>query len=71
MTLTAGRGPFSVDPAGWFSTPIADDLVFVEPHPRRVQAGVHADGVARAGLEGTPERLEHARAIALRMLAAL
>ncbi|HNM83413.1 MAG TPA: DUF427 domain-containing protein [Mycobacterium sp.] len=38
MTLTAGRGPFSVDPAGWFSTPIADDLVFVEPHPRRVQA---------------------------------
>ena len=27
--------------------------------------------VARAGLEGTPERLEHARAIALRMLAAL
>lgn len=27
--------------------------------------------VARAGLEGTPERLKHARAIALRMLAAL
>lgn len=27
--------------------------------------------VARAGLEGTPERLEHARAIASRMLAAL
>lgn len=38
MTLTAGRGPFSVDPAGWFSTPIAEDLVFVEPHPRRVRA---------------------------------
>ena len=27
--------------------------------------------VARAGLEGTPARLEHARAIASRMLAAL
>lgn len=27
--------------------------------------------VARAGLEGTPERLEHARAIAMRILEAL
>jgi uncharacterized protein (DUF427 family) len=38
MTLVAGRGPFSKDPAGWFSSPLPDDLVFVEPHPRRVQA---------------------------------
>lgn len=38
MTLTAGRGPFSTDPAGWYSTPIAPDLVFAEPHRRRVQA---------------------------------
>ncbi len=38
MSLVAGRGPLSKDPAGWFSAPLADDLVFVEPHPRRVQA---------------------------------
>src|SRR6185295_6955072 len=38
MTLVAGRGPLSKDPAGWFSSPLPDDLVFVEPHPRRVQA---------------------------------
>jgi len=38
VSLVAGRGPFSADPAGWFSQPIPDDLVFVEPHPRRVQA---------------------------------
>jgi uncharacterized protein (DUF427 family) len=38
MSLVAGRGPFSKDPAGWFSLPLPDDLVFVEPHPRRVQA---------------------------------
>ena len=38
MTLVAGRGPLSKDPAGWFSSPLPDDLVFVEPHPRRVEA---------------------------------
>ena len=38
MSLVAGRGPFSKDPAGWFSPALPDDLVFVEPHPRRVQA---------------------------------
>jgi uncharacterized protein (DUF427 family) len=38
MSLVAGRGPLSKDPAGWFSSPLPDDLVFVEPHPRRVQA---------------------------------
>ena len=38
MSLVAGRGPLSKDPTGWFSSPLPDDLVFVEPHPRRVQA---------------------------------
>jgi uncharacterized protein (DUF427 family) len=38
MSLVAGRGPLSKDPAGWFSSPLPDDLVFIEPHPRRVQA---------------------------------
>jgi uncharacterized protein (DUF427 family) len=39
MSLVAGRGPLSKDPAGWFAPPLLpDDPVFVEPHPRRVQA---------------------------------
>ena len=38
MSLVTGRGPLSKDPAGWFSPPLPDDVVFVEPHPRRVQA---------------------------------
>lgn len=38
MSLVAGRGPLSQDPAGWFSSPLPADVVFVEPHPRRVQA---------------------------------
>jgi uncharacterized protein (DUF427 family) len=38
MSLVAGRGPLSEDPAGWFSPPLPDDLVYLEPHPRRVQA---------------------------------
>jgi uncharacterized protein (DUF427 family) len=38
MSLVAGRGPLSRDPAGWFSSPLPVGLVFVEPHPRRVQA---------------------------------
>lgn len=38
MSLVAGRGPLSKDPAGWFSPPLPADVVFVEPHPRRVQA---------------------------------
>ncbi|MCF6388039.1 DUF427 domain-containing protein [Mycobacterium sp. MBM] len=38
MTLYAGRGPLSRDPAGRFFPPIPDDLVFIEPHPRRIQA---------------------------------
>jgi uncharacterized protein (DUF427 family) len=38
MTLVAGRGPLSSDPAGRFSTPLPADVVYIEPHPRRVQA---------------------------------
>lgn len=44
MTLVAGRGPLSSDPAGWFSPSLPADVTYVEPHPRRVQAfrGEHA-----------------------------
>lgn len=38
MSLVAGRGPLSKDPAGWFTPPLPADVVYVEPHPRRVQA---------------------------------
>ena len=38
MSLVAGRGPLSVDPAGWFSAPVPADVVFVERHPRRIRA---------------------------------
>jgi uncharacterized protein (DUF427 family) len=38
MSLVAGRGPLSNDPAGRFSPPLPADVVYVEPHPRRVQA---------------------------------
>ena len=38
MSLVAGRGPLSSDPAGRFSLPLPADVVYVEPHPRRVQA---------------------------------
>jgi uncharacterized protein (DUF427 family) len=45
MSLVAGRGPLSANPAGWFSSPVPDDLVFVEPHLRRVQAIVNGQTV--------------------------
>lgn len=42
MTLVAGRGPLSNDPAGRFWPPltgeVVGEMVYVEPHPRRVQA---------------------------------
>ena len=38
MSLVAGRGPLSADPAGRFSPPVPADVVYIEPHPRRVQA---------------------------------
>ena len=38
MSLVAGRGPFGHDPAGWFTPPVPAQPVYVEPHPRRIQA---------------------------------
>ena len=38
MTLYAGRGPFSRDPAGEFIPAVPLDVVLIEPHPRRIQA---------------------------------
>src|ERR1700759_4238652 len=37
MSLVAGRGPLSDEPAGWFSPTLRREVVYVEPHPRRVQ----------------------------------
>ncbi|OBG60412.1 DUF427 domain-containing protein [Mycobacterium sp. E735] len=50
MSLVAGRGPLSSDPAGRFSPPLPADVVFIEPHPRRVQA--FQDGRAVIDTEG-------------------
>jgi uncharacterized protein (DUF427 family) len=38
MTLVAGRGPLSDDPAGRFCPPVPAGVVYIEPHPRRIQA---------------------------------
>ena len=38
MSLVAGHGPLSTQPAGWFSPPITGNEVYVEPHPRRIEA---------------------------------
>lgn len=38
MSLVAGRGPLSREPAGRFSPPLPGEVVYIEPHPRRVQA---------------------------------
>jgi uncharacterized protein (DUF427 family) len=38
MSLVAGRGPLSSDPAGRFAPALPTDVVYIEPHPRRVQA---------------------------------
>lgn len=38
MSLVAGSGPLSRDRAGQLSPPADGDLVYIEPHPRRVQA---------------------------------
>ena len=40
MSLTISRGPLSPQPAGWFSSPVPPDLVYVEPHPRRIRASL-------------------------------
>lgn len=38
MSLVAGRGPLGSDPAGRFAPPIPADVVYIEPHPRRIRA---------------------------------
>ena len=40
MSLTTGRGPLGREPAGRFSEPIPAGVIYVEPHPRRIQARV-------------------------------
>ncbi|OBI11718.1 hypothetical protein A5712_09395 [Mycobacterium sp. E2327] len=41
MSLVAGHGPLSTAPAGRFSAPVPAGVVYIEPHPRRVQAFVN------------------------------
>jgi uncharacterized protein (DUF427 family) len=38
VSLVAGRGPLSGDRAGFFAPPLSGDLVYVEPHRRRITA---------------------------------
>jgi uncharacterized protein (DUF427 family) len=38
VSLVAGHGPLGPRRAGWFSAPVPRDIVYVEPHPRRVRA---------------------------------
>ena len=38
MSLVAGSGPLSKDPAGRFAPRVPANLLYVEPHPRRIQA---------------------------------
>lgn len=38
MSLMTGSGPLGGDRAGWFSAPVPDGIVYVEPHRRRIQA---------------------------------
>jgi uncharacterized protein (DUF427 family) len=38
VSLTTGRGPFSRNPAGRFNADLPAEIVYVEPHQRRVRA---------------------------------
>ncbi len=38
MSMVTGHGPLSSAPAGWFSPTVPAGAIYVEPHPRRVQA---------------------------------
>jgi uncharacterized protein (DUF427 family) len=38
MSLTAGRGPFSTDPAGRFDAPVPRPVLFWDPVPQRIRA---------------------------------
>lgn len=59
MSLVTGRGPLSSDPAGRFTPPIPAGVVYVEPHPRRIQAFLDGRAVIdteKALLVHTPDR---------------
>ncbi|MGV0834836.1 DUF427 domain-containing protein [Mycolicibacterium thermoresistibile] len=57
MSLVAGRGPLGPDPAGWFTPPLPGEVVYIEPHPRRV-VGVQG---GRAVLDTERALLVHRR----------
>ena len=48
MSLSTGRGPLSTEPAGRFSKPVPDGLVYVEPFPRRVRGVLGGRGVVES-----------------------
>jgi len=53
------RGPLSPNRAGWYSEPVPREVVYVEPHPRRVQAlrdGVTVIDTERVLLVHRPQR---------------
>lgn len=59
MALTTPRGPLGTDPAGWYSAPLPPDVVYVEPHPRRITAiagGRTVIDTERAVLVHRPDR---------------
>ncbi|MCV6962837.1 hypothetical protein BST27_03805 [Mycobacterium intermedium] len=59
MSLVTGRGPLSSNPAGRFHPPIPAGVVYVEPHPRRIQAskdGAPVIDTERALLVHRPDR---------------
>jgi uncharacterized protein (DUF427 family) len=59
MSMVTGRGPLSSAPAGWFSPTVPRGVVYVEPHPRRVQAvkgGATVIDTERALLVHRPDR---------------
>jgi uncharacterized protein (DUF427 family) len=46
VSLTTAKGPLGPTPSGWFSTPLPPEgVVYVEPHPRRVQGVVDGRAV--------------------------
>lgn len=45
MSLTAAAGPLGPDRSGRFSRTVPTDLVYVEPHPRRIRAEISGRNV--------------------------
>lgn len=43
MSLVAGHGPLGTRPAGWCTPSLPGAVVYIEPHPRRIQAFVGGD----------------------------